>query len=136
MAKEKVVRCLVSKNGSGPPVESTRYVPLEVFDLWRHLMTTRHGFEILQEQVSLWFDIDNDPHVSYSEADYERVLRLSLWVYSERDRMFRKVVRYFPEEEYARIRPTFLSHYEEPCNHTRFAARIEECTGVWVKSGD
>ncbi len=134
MAKEKVVRCRVSKNGSGPPVESIRYIPLDVFDLWKHLMTSRHGFEILEEHVSLWFDIDGDPHVSYSDSDYEKVLRLSMWVYSDRDRMFRKVVRYFPECDYSDIRPAFLLHYEEPCNHSRFAARIEERSGVWVKA--
>ncbi len=134
MAKEKVVRCRVSKNGGGPPAESVRFVPLEVFDLWKHLMVTRHGFEIVEEQVSLWFDIDGDPHVSYSEADYEKVLRLSMWVYSDRDRMFRKIVRYFPEADYAEIRPAFLSHYEKPRNHSRFAARIEERRGVWVKA--
>ncbi|MGD9141412.1 MAG: hypothetical protein PVJ42_07715 [bacterium] len=134
MAKEKVVRCRVSKNGSGPPVESTRYVPLDVYDLWKHLMVTRHGFEILEEQVSLWFDIDGDPHVSYSDADYERVMRLSLWVYSDSDRMFRKVVRYFPEGDYPDIRTAFLSHYEEPRNHSQWAARLEERSGVWVKA--
>ena len=134
MAKEKVVRCRVSKNGSGPAVESVRYVPLDVFDLWKHLMTSRHGFEIVEEQVSLWFDIDGDPHVSYSDSDYEKVLRLSMWVYSDKDRMFRKVVRYFPESDYSDIRSAFLSHYDEPCNHARFAARIEERSGVWVKA--
>lgn len=134
MAKEKMVRCRVAKNGSGPPLETVRYVPFEVFDLWKHLMVSRHGFEIVDEHVSLWFDIDGDPHVTYSDADYEKVLRLSLWVYSEKDRMFRKVVRYFPEKDYAAIRPTILSHYEGPSNHSRFAARIEERSGVWVKA--
>jgi hypothetical protein len=134
VAKEKVVRCRVCKNGSGPPVESTRYVPLDVYDLWKHMMASRHGFEIVEEQVSLWFDIDGDPHVSYSDADYEKVMRLSLWVYSDRDRMFRKVVRYFPEGDYPDIKPAFLSHYEEPRNHSQWAARLEERSGVWVKA--
>lgn len=134
MAKEKVVRCRVSKNGCGPPEESTRYIPLDVFDLWKHLMTSRHGFEIVDEEVSLWFDIDGDPHVTYPESDYDKVLRLSLWIYSDRDRMFRKVVRYFPQSDYPDIRPAFLSHYEEPCNHSRFEPRIEERWGVWLKT--
>jgi hypothetical protein len=134
MAKDKVVRCRVQKNGSGPAVQSIRYVPLDVFDLWKHLMTCRHGFEILEEQVSLWFDIDGDPNVSYSDADYEKVLRLSMYVYSDRDHMYRKVVRYFPESDYSGIRSTFLSHYDEPRSHAHFAPRIEELRGVWVKA--
>ena len=97
-------------------------------------MTSRHGFDIVEEKVSLWFDIDGDPHINYSASDYEKVLRLSLWVYSDKDRMFREVVRYFPETDYEEIRPMFLSHYEGPRNHSRFAARIEERSGVWVKA--
>ncbi len=133
MAKEKIVRCTVSKNTNGERHESVRYVPLEVFDLWNTLMTLEHSFDVRVDCTSLWFDIDGDPHVNYAETNYEPVVRLSLWVYSETDGMFRKITRYFPLEAYEEIRPQFLSHYEEYFNGAKFPPRIEETRGVWLK---
>ena len=133
MAKEKIVRCTISRNTNGERHESVRYVPLDVFDLWNTLMTREHSFDVRVDCTSLWFDIDGDPHVNYAETNYEPVVRLSLWVYSETDGMFRKITRYFPLEAYDEIRPQFLSHYEEYFNGAKFPPRIEETRGVWLK---
>jgi hypothetical protein len=133
MAKEKIVRCTVSKKLNGRVERSTRYVPLEVFGLWKDLMTRRHKFEVDVDCASLWFDIDGDPHVDYPEANYEKVVRLSLWIYSDPDGMFHKITRYFPLDSYKHIRARFLSHYADCSKDSRFPARIEETHGVWLK---
>jgi hypothetical protein len=110
-----------------------RYVPFEVFDLWNTLMTREHNFEVDVDCTSLWFDIDGDPHVNYAETNYEPVVRLTLWVYSEADGMFRKITRFFPLDSYEEIKPRFLSHYEEYFNGAKFPPRMEETRGVWLK---
>ena len=133
MAKEKIVRCTVRKNRNGGHHASVRYVPLEVFDLWKSLMIGKHSLDVEVDCTSLWFDIDGDPHVNYAETNYEPVMRLTLWVYSEADGMFRKITRYFPLDSYEEIKPRFHTHYEEYFNGAKFPPRIEETRGVWLK---
>jgi hypothetical protein len=112
-----------------------RFVPLEIFQLWKHLMTEKHKFSVREETVSIWFDIDGDPNVSYSEANYEKVIRFSMLVYSDNDGMYRKVTRYFPTDSYAEIKPRLLSHYSGYLD-SPFPPRIEETCGVWLKRSD
>jgi hypothetical protein len=140
MAKEKIVRCKVSRSAVGGEPgklrESLRFVPLEIFHLWKHLMTETHGFDVRDETVSIWFDIDGDPNVSYSEANYEKVTRFSMLVYRENDGMYHKVTRYFPSDGYSEIRPRLLSHYACYMDSPQFPPRIEETCGVWLKRAD
>lgn len=140
MAKEKVVRCKVTRTASGEEAgkmqESVRFVPLEIFHLWRHLMTEKHGFAVREETVSIWFDIDGDPNVSYSDANYEKVTRFSMLVYREKDGMYHKITRYFPSECYSDIKPRILSHYARYFDSSQFPPRIEETGGVWLKRAD
>jgi len=136
MAKEKIVRCKVSKNVNGTTYESVRYIPLDIFNLWKLLMTDKHGFKVESDCASLWFDIDGDPNVKYVDTNYERVIRLRLWVYSEEAGMFREITRYFPADEYGQIKSSFLAHYEDYFKSSRFPPRIEETHGVWLKRVD
>ena len=133
MAKEKIVRCQISKIREGAQETSVRFVPHDLFPLWKMLMTDKHGFSVNQACVSLWFDIDGDPNVTYSDSNYEKVVRVSVWIYSEKDGMFRKVTRYFPSDSYNEIKPRFLAHYADHFDQDRFAPRIEEAWGVWLK---
>ena len=135
MAKEKIVRCVVSRP-AGTEQTSVRYVPLDVFQLWKNLMTGRHDFTVQEDCVSLWFDIDGDPNVTYADANYEKVVRVSLSVYSDEDGMFRRITRYFPAGSYSEIKPRFLAHYAGHFDDPRFPARIEETHGVWLKRHD
>ena len=140
MAKEKIVKCRVAKAAPagipGEALDSIRYVPLDVFDLWKHLMTEKHHFTITDETVSIWFDIDGDPNVSYAESNYEKVLRFSMMVYSEKDGMYHRITRYFPTDHYADIKPRLLSHYAGYFRSPQFPPRIEETCGVWLKRAD
>jgi len=140
MAKEKIVKCRVAKAGPGGipagPADSVRYVPLDVFYLWKHLMTQKHNFTITDETVSIWFDIDGDPNVSYADANYEKVMRFSMMVYSEKDGMYHRITRYFPTDGYAEIKPRLLSHYAHYFHSPQFPPRIEETCGVWLRRAD
>lgn len=135
MAKEKIVRCIVYKGGDSAS-GSVRYVPFDIFHLWKHLMVEKHGFEVTDVCPSLWFDVDGDPNVNYAEANYEKVIRITLWLYSEEAGMFREIRRYFPSEDYEKIKQKFLSHFEDACKGSSFAPMIEETKGVWLKRED
>ena len=139
MAKEKIVRCRISRpNAAAADTEanSVRYVPLEIFQLWKLMMTEKHGFAVDDDCVSLWFDIDGDPNVNYAESNYERVVRLCLCVYSDEAGMFREVVRYFPCDGYDRIKQAFLAHYQRYFRSSRFPPSLDEVHGVWLKRED
>jgi hypothetical protein len=99
-------------------------------------MTYKHGFDVAEECVSLWFDIDGDPNITYAESNYEQVTRVSLRVFSESDAMFHEVTRYFPTDSYPDIRPLFLSHYEAASDEAGRSSRIEETRGVWLRRED
>jgi hypothetical protein len=133
MAKKKMVRCTIAKGGETDTGRSVRYIPLEIFQLWKHLMTRKHGFTIKDDLVSLWFDIDGDPNVTYAAANYEKVVRLCLWVYSEEAGMFREITRYFPYDSYEEIKPRFMAHYSEYFSASKFRPRTQETHGVWLK---
>ena len=136
MAKEKIVRCVVSRNGQEAGEGSVRYVPLEIFELWQIVMRDRHGFKVEDDCISLWFDIDGDPNVTYADANYDKVVRLSLSLYSEKDGMFKTVTRYFPSDSYPEIKPRFLSHYTRYLDDAEFPPGIDETYGVWLKPLD
>jgi hypothetical protein len=136
MAKEKIVRCKVSKVKDGMKVESVRYIPLGVYHLWKILMMERHNFTIEDDYVSLWFDIDGDPNVTYPDANYEKLVKICLSVFSEEAGMFREIIRYFPSDTYDRIRPLFLSHYSKYFNESTFPPKMQETRGVWLKRED
>src|SRR5690349_974040 len=57
MSSQKIVRCQLRRAGSAGPGQA-RYVPLEIFGLWEHLMRSKHGFEVLEPRASLWLDME------------------------------------------------------------------------------
>ncbi len=111
MGSQKIMRCEIRRVGdTGPATE--RYVPLEIFGLWEHLMTQRHHFEILRPQASLWLDMEDSPGSAYSETRFERVTEVTAFVFSERDQMFTRARRYFASDRCEDLKRIFLSHYQ------------------------
>ncbi len=104
-----MVRCRLDAAEPGEP-HTLRYVPLSEFDLWRHLMETRHARRVTVEQVSVW--VPEDPSLwnsGFLADDLEPVLRLRLrWPgpYG----VATPVERYFPAETYPRAQEALLSH--------------------------
>ena len=128
MSSQKLVRCEVRRPGS--PAPSHRYVPLEIFGLWEHLMTTRHAFEVMTPRASLWLDMEDSPEAAYGESQFERVTEVTAFVFSERDDMFTRVRRYFPTGECEVLKSIFLSHY--PTQSQRIHAQVRERGGIWI----
>src|SRR6266581_1217571 len=102
-----MVRCRLDGDES---VATLRYIPLAEFELWRHLMETKHGRSIAVEQVSLWVPEETAWWNSgYGADDLEPVLRVSF----ERpgsNGVPVPVERFFPAETYPRAQEALLAH--------------------------
>jgi hypothetical protein len=129
MPSQKLVRCLVrAKSAKAAP--TARYIPLEIFGLWDFLMTSRHGFEVIEPRASLWLDMEDSPEAAYSQNQYDRVTEVSAYVYSERDDMFTRARRYFRSDEADSLKRIFLSHYQG--EESRIQTQVHERSGIWI----
>jgi len=129
MSSKKIVRCHLRRAGSAGEGQ-VRYVPLEIFGLWEHLMTTKHRFEVVTPRASLWLDMEDSPEAAYSENHYDRVTEVTAFVYSQRDDMFTRARRYFHSDEAESLKRIFLSHYSG--DESRIQTQVHERTGIWI----
>lgn len=90
-----------------------RYVPLAEFELWRHLMETRHQRSIIVEEVSLWVPEQAAWWDAGTVADeLEPVVRVRLEHWGPHGLPV-PVERFFPAETYPQARSALLAHYGE-----------------------
>ncbi|HYM81496.1 MAG TPA: hypothetical protein VEY91_08800 [Candidatus Limnocylindria bacterium] len=129
MPSQKLVRCAIQR-GEGEGNGSARYIPLEIFDLWEHLMSSRHGFTVRHSRASLWLDMEDSPEAAYEEGQYDRVTEVTLFVYSGRDDMFTRVCRYFPSGECEHVKKILLHHYRD--RGTRVQPQVRERPGIFI----
>ena len=129
MSSQKLVRCELRRKGSNKG--QVRFVPLEIFGLWEHLMVSKHGFEVITPKASLWLDMEDSPEAAYAQSQYEKVTEVTAFVYSDRDEMFTRARRYFLSSEAAELKQIFLSHYQSP--NGRIQTQVHEREGIWVQ---
>jgi len=128
MSSQKLVRCELRRKGSGSA--QVRFVPLEIYGLWEHLMATKHRFEVITPRASLWLDMEDSPDAAYAQSQYERVTEVTAFVYSDRDEMFTRARRYFPSDEAGQLKQIFLSHYQ--AGEGRIQTQVHERPGIWI----
>lgn len=131
MPSQKLVRCEIRRRGIDTPA-SPRFIPLEIFGLWEFLMKSKHDFEVLESQASLWLDMEDSPEAAYHEHQYERVTEVTAFVYSGRDEMFTKACRYFKSDDCERLKSIFLSHYQLTGEGVRVQTHVRERQGIWL----
>jgi len=106
-----MVRCRLD----GPqdvPERNLRYVPLGEFELWKHLMETRHHRAVTVEQVSIWVPEDAARWNSgYVAEDLEPVLQLRFQKPGPQGTVL-TLERYFPAETYPEAQEALLGHAE------------------------
>ena len=129
MSSQKIVRCQLRRPGNGNPGQ-VRYVPLEIFGLWEHLMSSKHGFQVQDPRASLWLDMEDSPEAAYAENQFDRVTEVTAFVYSQRDDMFTRARRYFRSDEAEDLKRIFLSHYTG--EEARIQTQVHERTGIWI----
>jgi hypothetical protein len=129
-----MVRVLVRPRGSSVS-PSPRFIPLEIFGLWELLMSERHRFEVLDRRASVWIDVEDQPDMSFSSGQFERVDEVCLHVFSEKDGMFQRVCRYFRAEERDRLTGVLLKHYASHVYEDARRPQIAERAGIWIVRG-
>ncbi len=119
MRKVKLLKCHLSRKGNRSAQGSetgngnTRYVPVDIFNLWRHYMQNRHGFALDVPEVSYW--VDDEALMEWAEQvspdRLETVIELSFYAYSQDVETSVPVVRYIAADDYAESKDFLLRHY-------------------------
>jgi hypothetical protein len=116
-----MVRCRLGGLPEGDP-RALRYVRLSEFELWRHLMETRHNRRVQIEAVSIWLAEEAAAWNSgFAPEDLEPVLRVQLELI-EPHGVPRPVERFFPAETYPQAQEALLSHFEGTARPRRVVA--------------
>lgn len=89
---------------------SVRYVPLREFELWRHLMETRHRRSVRVETVSVWLSEEAARRNGLTADDLDPVVRLRLDLPGPVG-VPASVERFLPAETYHEARDILLSHF-------------------------
>lgn len=129
MSSQKIVRCRVRRSGR-TGLGTVRYVPLEIFPLWEHLMTSRHGFEVLEPCASLWLDVEDAGEAAFEDRPFDRVTEVTAFVYSDRDGMFTRASRWFASSECDSLKHVLLGHYR--AEGARLQCHVRERSGIWL----
>lgn len=136
MATEKMVKCYVRHDDPPDSAASPRFVPLDIFDLWKFLMEERHRFRVSDPKASLWFERGAATASSYAGIEHEPVTQVELFYFAEEDGVLHQEVRYFPSgdgEAYDRIKSAFVAHYRNHKVQGRGDPKLNETPGVYIK---
>ena len=134
----KLIRCLVHKPRGPEDPGEVRWIPFNEFDLWKFMVSSQHHLTVTAE--ALYFYISREEYERheplYSRLPQFPVNKITLYFFLKSAQVLVPVSRYFPAEEYDRIKPTFLGHFRvfEDHNHsTKFLEDIAEETGVCLR---
>jgi hypothetical protein len=106
-----MVRCRLDGQ-TDVPERNLRYVPLAEFDLWKHLMETKHHRSVTVEHVSIWVPEDAARWNSgFVAEDLQPVLRVRFQKPGPQGTVY-TMERYFPAETYPEAQEALLSHPE------------------------
>jgi len=119
-----MVRCHLD---AGQDTRQARFVPAAEFELWRHLMETRHLRAVTVDEVSVW--VPEAPGAWDSSLDAEAlhpVLRIRFEKPGPQGTMV-PVERYFPAETYPEAKAALLAHFDPRCRWS-----VEATPGYFV----
>ena len=123
-----LIRCQLDGSGS---TREARYVPAAEFDLWRHLMKTKHARHVSIDEVSAW--VPDAPELLAAEPDpdaLEPVLRVRFDKPGPAGAVI-PVERYFPAETYPQAKAALLGHFNPRCRWN-----VEVTPGYFLASSD
>jgi hypothetical protein len=104
-----LVRCFLD---GADEATTLRYVPVAEFELWRHLMETRHGRSVSVDSVSVWIAEQSAWWNSgFTAEDLVPVLRLRFERIQEG--VPAVMERFFAAETYPEAQEALLSHFGE-----------------------
>jgi hypothetical protein len=121
-----MVRCHLD-GAEEDAVRALRYVPLAEFELWRHLMESRHRRQVTVDEVSIWVAEDAARWSSLGDIDaLQPVLRVRFEATGPAGAAM-PVERFLPAETYPEAQEALLSHYEE-----QRRAEVQATAGYFV----
>ena len=121
-----LIRCLLDGSGSTP---QTRYVRAGEFELWRHLMLTKHARSVSVDEASIW--VPDAPGLLDDERGAE-ALEPVLRVRFDKSCPGKAVVpveRFFGAETYPQARAALLAHFDPRCRRG-----VEATPGYFIAS--
>lgn len=117
MLKIKMVRCYVTspyQQGDNPEGNGAqvRYIPSDIFRLWKYLMVFVKGFTVEEESHSFWMDREM---YSKESPDPEKTQRDEVvqvyFRYFKETESGRPVIRYFPDQYLEKILSFFMKNF-------------------------
>ena len=129
---QKLIRCDIStRHGE----QDVRFVALECFSLWEHMMRTRHGSECTDYSVSLWIpasEFERQPHVYLHSGNVESVRRFNFNLFDDAYHYTYTASRFVLDEDTERFKNVMLSHVPpEMLESDRFS--YEEIPGYCIE---
>lgn len=127
-----MVKCFVIKRGDDPINKECRYIPYNIFHLWKYYMENNHKFNILEEIESILIDEEeyNKYLHIYERLELEEVKEIKIVVFSSNTLLNTPIVRYIEQENYKKIKPILLSHYTN--RDTETIRYIQERNAFWI----
>jgi len=122
MKKIEMIRCAVRSpnkaNNTFYEEKSLRFVPLEIFRLWRYLMEQVKKFEVSEVVTGYWMDEPtfSKEKGSFGNTEPDPVFEV-FFTYTRDTKVGRPVIRYFPKERFERIMEIFLGNFSEEYIH-------------------
>jgi len=132
MSRIPMVKCFVLKMGDDPINKECRYIPYNVFPLWKYYMENKHKLRILEEVES--FLIDEEEYNKYlniyERLELEEVKEIKIVLFSSKTLLNTPIVRYIEQENYEKIKPILLSHYVK--RNKDILRYIQERRAFWI----
>lgn len=117
MLKIKMVRCYVTSpyqqqdnpEGKGSQV---RYIPRDIFRLWKYLMVHVKDFKVEEELHSIWMDEEmySKESPKLGKVKKDNVVQVYFRYFKESE-SGRPVIRYFPEKYLEKILSFFMKNF-------------------------
>lgn len=107
---QKLVRCQVANRYHET---STRFIEINAFKLWEHLMTTKHGLKVGEPHLCLWISADEyarSAQVFDRAGDVEAVNRIVVDLFDAEYGFSQTIVRYARGSESEQVTDILRSH--------------------------
>ncbi len=128
-----LVKALLSRQGTPATL---RFIPLEIFDLWKTHMQKAHDCQVRLVQVSLWVATDEDADEATRPPGGAREPVVKVSICRKMSGVSIPVERFFAEEDLSRVLPKFLSHYGLTSADSMDVARVRLERGVLLPTED
>lgn len=129
---QKLVRCeIVHPNGSA----SIRFISLDVFLLWAHMMRTRHNMECKEYAISLWLpsnQFESKSGVFTHSGNIEQVNRIDFSLFDDTYHYTYRASRFVPNSDSGRFREAMFSHIPVQIR-TSDRLTVEEIPGYCIE---